>query len=169
MSAIHPATTTATVTTTTTTTTTATATANATVSGEQPHAAGPTVRTDIVETGEPPVVKPKIGPYRRHILLCTGPRCTPDGESESLFESLGAMLKAAGLTTGELRVKRTRTGCFAACKGGPILCVQPDGTWYYNVTPANMQRIIDEHLLGGKPVESLVFHQGPVVGVDEAA
>ncbi|MDO5103795.1 MAG: NAD(P)H-dependent oxidoreductase subunit E [Lautropia sp.] len=113
-------------------------------------------------------VKPRIGPYRRHLLLCTGPRCTPNGESESLFDSLGAMLKEAGLTTGELRVKRTRTSCFAACKGGPILCVQPDGTWYYNVTPDNMKRIIDEHLLGGKPVESLVFHQGPVVAVDAA-
>lgn len=113
-------------------------------------------------------VKPRIGPYRRHILLCTGPRCTPNGESESLFDSLGAMLKDAGLTTGELRVKRTRTSCFAACKGGPILCVQPDGTWYYNVTPDNMKRIIDEHLIGGKPVESLVFHQGPVVAVDAA-
>lgn len=112
-------------------------------------------------TETPPVIKPKIGVYRRHLLLCTGPRCTQDGESEALFESLGARLKEAGLTTGDLRVKRTRTSCFAACKGGPILCVQPDGVWYYNVTPDNMQRIIDEHLLGGKPVQSLIFHQGP--------
>lgn len=156
MSAIHPE--------TATVAATAAATATAPAPGEPVPTAEITVRTE-----EQPVVKPKIGPYRRHILLCTGPRCTPDGESESLFESLGVMLKEAGLTTGELRVKRTRTGCFAACKGGPILCVQPDGTWYYNVTPANMQRIIDEHLLGGKPVESLIFHQGPVVGVDEPA
>ena len=87
---------------------------------------------------------------------------------EALFNSLGERLKAAGLTTGELRVKRTRTGCFAACKGGPILCVQPDGAWYYNVTADNMQRIIDEHLLGGRPVQSLLFHQGPDVTVDDA-
>ncbi len=49
--------------------------------------------------------------------------------------------------------------CFAACKVGPVLCVQPDGTWYYNVTPENMDRIIEEHLLQGRWVEDLVFHQ----------
>ena len=44
------------------------------------------------------------------------------------------------------------------------VAVQPDGTWYYNVTPANMDRIITEHLVGGQPVQELVFHQGPNIG-----
>lgn len=104
-------------------------------------------------------VKPKIGSYRRHLLVCTGPRCSADGASQALFDSLGEKFKSAGLQAGDLRVKRSRVSCFAACKGGPIVCVQPDGTWYYNVTPANMDRIIDEHLCGGKPVSELVFHQ----------
>lgn len=104
-------------------------------------------------------VKPTIGDYRRHLLVCTGPRCSVDGAPQALFDSLGEKLKAAGLTSGDLRVKRSRVSCFAACKGGPIVCVQPDGTWYYNVTPANMDRIIDEHLQGGRPVKELVFHQ----------
>ena len=107
------------------------------------------------------VVRPKISDYRRHLLICTGPRCAPDGAAQDLFDSLGAKFKAAGLNDGELRVKRSRVGCFAACKGGPVMCVQPDGTWYYNVTPANMDRIITEHLVGGLPVQELVFHQGP--------
>jgi len=121
-----------------------------------PHS--PEARTNV-----PPIPpeKPKLGPYRRHLLVCTGPRCTQDGEAQALFDSLGETFKAAGLDKGELRVKRTRVSCFAACKGGPIVCVQPDGVWYYNAIRENMQRIVDEHLAGGKPVEELVFHRGP--------
>ena len=113
-------------------------------------------------TDNPPstdVVKPKIGSYKRHLLVCTGPRCSEDGASQILFDSLGDKFKAAGLNAGELRVKRSRVSCFAACKGGPIVCVQPDGTWYYNVTPDNMDRIIERHLCKGERVEDLVFHQ----------
>lgn len=109
-------------------------------------------------------VKPKIGSYRRHLLICTGPRCAQEGQAQALFDSLGEKFKAAGLNDGDLRVKRSRVSCFAACKGGPVMCVQPDGTWYYDVTQANMDRIIEQHLVGGKPVEDLVFHQGPTGG-----
>lgn len=105
--------------------------------------------------------KPKLGSYRRHLLVCTGPCCTQNGEAQALFDSLRETFKAAGLDHGELRVKRTRVSCFAACKGGPIVCVQPDGVWYYNAIRENMQRIVDEHLVGGQPVEDLVFHRGP--------
>ncbi|MHB1122095.1 MAG: (2Fe-2S) ferredoxin domain-containing protein [Ramlibacter sp.] len=112
----------------------------------------------------PGVVKPKIGDYRRHLLVCTGPRCTQQGESQALFDSLGDKFKAAGLHEGALRVKRSRVNCFAACKGGPVMCVQPDGIWYYDVTPANMDRIIEQHLRGGQPVQELVFHRGPGAG-----
>lgn len=110
-------------------------------------------------TAESVVVKPKISDYKRHLLVCTGPRCTQNGEAQALFDSLGEKLKAAGLHAGDSRIKRSRVSCFAACKGGPVMCVQPDGTWYYNVTPENMDRIIAEHLVKEKPVADLVFHQ----------
>ena len=105
--------------------------------------------------------KPKIGAYKRHLLVCTGIRCTQDGESQTLFDSLGEKFKQAGLAKGDLRVKRTRTGCFATCKSGPIVCVQPDGVWYYNVNDENIDRIIQQHLVGGQPVSDLIFHEGP--------
>ncbi len=107
------------------------------------------------------IAKPKMQSYKRHILVCVGPRCTENGESQALFDSLGEKFKAAGIDQGEARVKRTRTYCFATCTSGPIICVQPDGIWYYNVTEANLDRIIREHLVGGMPVRDLIYHQGP--------
>jgi len=121
----------------------------------------------IVPADEVP--RPRIGAYARHLLVCTGPRCAQGGQSQALFDSLGDKLKAAGLHEGALRVKRSRVSCFAACKGGPILCVQPDGTWYDNVTPETMDRIIDEHLCHGRPVADRVFHQGPGCAATAAA
>ncbi|MCK9609213.1 MAG: NAD(P)H-dependent oxidoreductase subunit E [Methylomonas sp.] len=112
----------------------------------------------MTDNNTPMPEKPKMGDYKRHLLVCTGPRCTENGEAQVLFETLGEKFKAAGIDKGELRVKRTRTHCFATCKSGPIMCVQPDGIWYYNVNEANLQRIIEEHLVGGRPVEELIYH-----------
>jgi (2Fe-2S) ferredoxin len=94
-----------------------------------------------------PIVRPKIAAYRRHLLVCTGPRCTADGEAQALFDSLGDKFKAAGLHE----------------------CVQPDGTWYFNARGENLDRIITEHLRDGRPVAELVFHQGPGYSDKETA
>ncbi|HVA51530.1 MAG TPA: NAD(P)H-dependent oxidoreductase subunit E [Pirellulales bacterium] len=98
-------------------------------------------------------------PYKWHMLVCTGPRCTQDGESEALFSSLGEKLKAHGLDADEIRVKRTRCSCFAICQGGPIVVVHPDGTWYERVTDEVLDRILSEHLKQGQVVEDHLFHQ----------
>jgi (2Fe-2S) ferredoxin len=45
------------------------------------------------------------------------------------------------------------------------MCVQPHGTWYYNVTPTNLDRIISEHLVGDQAVQDLVFYHSPQVDV----
>ncbi len=105
--------------------------------------------------------KPKMMDYKRHLLVCVGPRCTKDEEAQDLFDSLGDKFAEAGIAKGDLRVKRSRTTCFATCKSGPIMCVQPDGIWYYNVTEKNLDRIIKEHFVAGVPVEELIYHRGP--------
>jgi (2Fe-2S) ferredoxin len=110
--------------------------------------------------------KPNIAAYRRHLLVCIGTRCTQEGAAQAIFDSLGEKFKAAGLHEGEMRVKRSRVSCFAACKGGPVMCVQPDGVWYYQASGANLDRIINEHLVGGQVVQELVFHQGPGLAGD---
>jgi len=103
--------------------------------------------------------KPKMGSYKRHLLVCVGPRCTQNGEAQAVFDTLGEKFKAAGVDSGDLRVKRTRVHCFATCKSGPIVCVQPEGVWYYNANEKNFDRIIKEHLVQGNPVEDLIFHK----------
>ncbi len=98
-------------------------------------------------------------PYKWHMLICTGSRCTEDGEAETLFKSLGEKLKARGLADGAQRVKRTRCRCFAICTEGPIVTIHPDGTWYNRVTPEVLDEILDQHLKGGEVLKAHVYHQ----------
>lgn len=103
--------------------------------------------------------KPKLMDYKRHILVCIGNRCTENGEGQALYDELKKKLKTSGLNDGELRVKRSRITCFGTCKSGPLLCVQPDGVWYYDITSEKLDRIITEHFLEGNPVTEYIYHQ----------
>lgn len=94
--------------------------------------------------------------HHKHVLMCTGPRCTESGvAAEAAFALLGREID----TRPGLRVKRTRTHCFAVCRDGPILVVYPDGIWYRRVDATVLERIVAEHLEGGQPVEEYVFHR----------
>ncbi len=94
--------------------------------------------------------------HDKHVLMCTGPRCTEGGmQSEEMFIKLGKAIDAKP----ELRVKRTRSNCFAICKDGPILVVYPDGVWYRHVDDKLLQRIVTEHLEGGKEVTEHIMHR----------
>lgn len=94
--------------------------------------------------------------HQRHVLLCTGPRCTEAGvQAEAMFLQLGKEIDARP----QLCVKRTRSQCFAVCKGGPILVVYPEGVWYRVTDTAALKRIVADHLEGGREVSELVFHR----------
>ena len=95
--------------------------------------------------------------HNRHVLMCVGPRCTENGaEAQSMFKRLGEKIDALP----ELRVKRTRTHCMVACRnGGPLMVVYPEGVWYRCVDPQSLDRIVTEHLVGGREVSDLIFHR----------
>ena len=103
---------------------------------------------------------------RRHIFLCVGSgKCAPLEASEASWAFLKKRLRELGVVDTDHGILRTKACCLRVCREGPIAVVYPDGTWYRDCTPANLERIISSHLLGGEPVVELVIAAGPLSGV----
>ena len=103
-----------------------------------------------------------VGGYRRHVLLCTGPKCCSEAEGMASWEALKGQIKDRGLGEGEKACYRTKVGCLRICCHGPTMVVYPEGTWYCGMTADRIPQFVRQHLVEGRPVQEWVFATNPL-------
>jgi (2Fe-2S) ferredoxin len=108
------------------------------------------------------VQKLGIGNYDRHVFLCGGPRCCTEEIGQEAWETLKNEVKARFPLAGPHGCYRTKAACLRICCEGPTMVVYPEGTWYHGMTAERIPRLVQEHLVEGRPVQEWIFATNPL-------
>ena len=117
-------------------------------------------RNDL-EDGRRKAKKLKLHQVQRQILMCGDTKtakCASKREMQRSWQHLKKRLKQLDLAD-RAGILRVRSYCLDVCRGGPIFVVLPDGVWYGQCTPKVIDKIVDQHLLGGEPVQEHILAQ----------
>ena len=96
-----------------------------------------------------------MSPYEKHVFVCTGGKVCPVQDSMAVHARLKELVREAGQESG---IRINQAGCMSQCGNGPMVVVYPDNIWYCGVTAGDAEEIFRSHLIGGRPVERLLYH-----------
>lgn len=114
-------------------------------------------------------------PIAHHLLLCATPTkalCGDPALGAASWERLKTLIRSLGLEDPDRPagvVLRTKADCLRVCQNGPVLMIWPEGILYGGVTPERVERIVHEHVIGGRPVQEWILRRTPFAACEDEA
>ena len=100
-------------------------------------------------------------PFDKHIFICCNRREPGHVRAAAAIPPVGSpaesVQEGARRARHQRRIRANKSGCLDQCEKGPTVVVYPDNVWYGRVTEADVNEIVEQHIIGGRPVERLLM------------